>query len=61
MKNTAPALVARVGIGTKSASALPVAAGDNPERVHNERTFAHLCGIAPIDANGGSGNERGRY
>lgn len=32
---------------------LLVAAGDNPERLRNERTFAHLCGVAPIDASSG--------
>jgi transposase len=50
---TAPELVARVGIGVESASALLVAAGDNPERLRNEATFAHLCGVAPIDASSG--------
>jgi transposase len=57
--DTAPALVARLGIGTESASALLVAAGDNPERLRNERTFAHLCGVAPIDASSGK-HERHR-
>jgi transposase len=56
---TAPQLVSRVGIGTESASALLVAAGDNPERLANERTFAHLCGVAPIDASSGK-HERHR-
>jgi transposase len=50
---TAPALVARPGIGTECASALLVAAGDNPERLRNEATFAHLCGVAPLDASSG--------
>jgi transposase len=48
--NTASALVARPGIGTECASALLVAAGDNPGRLRNEATVAHLCGVAPIDA-----------
>jgi transposase len=56
---TAPALVARSGIGTECASALLVAAGDNPERLRNEATFAHLCGVAPIDASSGK-HERHR-
>ena len=47
---TAPALIARPGIGTETASALLVAAGDNPERLRTEATFAHLCGVAPLDA-----------
>jgi transposase len=50
---TAPALVARVGIGPDTASALLVAAGDNAERLHREATFAHLCGASPIDASSG--------
>ncbi len=50
---TAPDLLSRVGIGTDSASALLVAAGDNPERLGNEATFAHLCGASPIDASSG--------
>ena len=48
-----------LGIGTESASALLVAAGDNPERLRNEATFAHLCGVAPIDASSGK-HERHR-
>jgi transposase len=57
--DTAPALVARPGIGTECASALLVAAGDNPGRLRNERTFAHLCGTAPLDASSGK-HERHR-
>jgi transposase len=56
---TAPELVSRVGIGTESASALLVAAGDNPERLANERSFAPLCGVAPVDASSGK-HERHR-
>ena len=50
---TAPALVARLGIGAECASALLIAAGDNPDRLRNEPTFAHLCGAAPLDASSG--------
>ena len=57
---TAPALIARPGIGTECASALLVAAGDNPERLRNEATFAHLCGVAPIDASSGK-HQRHRF
>ena len=57
--DTAPELVARVGIGVESASALLVAAGDNPGRLRNEATFAHLCGVAPVDASSGK-HERHR-
>jgi len=50
---TAPALVSAVGIGTDTAAALLVAAGDNPDRLRSEAAFAHLCGASPIDASSG--------
>ena len=59
VKETAPELVATLGIGTDAASALLVAAGDNPERLRNEAAFAHLCGASPLDASSGK-NQRHR-
>ena len=56
---TAPELIAINGVGTDVATALLVAAGDNPERLRSEATFAHLCGVAPIDASSGK-HERHR-
>jgi transposase len=53
VNETAPRLVATLGIGTDAASTLLVAAGDNPERLRNEAAFAHLCGASPIDASSG--------
>ena len=50
---TAPALVTRPGLGTDTAGALLVAAGDNPERLRHEASFAHLCGVSPIEASSG--------
>jgi transposase len=50
---TAPNLVARHGVGTETAATLLVTAGDNPERLRSEASFAHLCGSAPIDASSG--------
>ena len=47
VKETAPELCAVDGVGTDVASALVVAAGDNPERLKNEATFAKLCGVSP--------------
>jgi transposase len=49
----APALVAVKGVGTQTAAALLIAAGDNPERLRSEGAFAHLCGVAPIPASSG--------
>jgi transposase len=50
---TAPNLLARHGVGTDVAGALLVAAGDNPSRLRNERAFAALCGVSPLDASSG--------
>ena len=50
---TAPALVACFGVGTDTAGALLVSAGDNPQRLRSEAAFAHHCGVAPIDASSG--------
>jgi transposase len=50
---TAPDLVALHGVGPDTAGALLVAAGDNPDRLRNEATFAHLCGASPLDASSG--------
>jgi transposase len=49
----APRLVAEQGINTLTAAALLVAAGDNPQRLRSEGSFAHLCGVAPLDASSG--------
>jgi transposase len=50
---TAPELVAQVGVGTDTAGALLVAAGENTGRLRTERSFARLCGAAPLDASSG--------
>jgi transposase len=59
VKETAPELVAALGIGTVAASALLVAAGDNPDRLRSEAAFAHLCGASPLEASSGK-NQRHR-
>lgn len=41
------------GVGFDVAGQLLVTAGDNPDRIHNEAAFAHLCGVAPIPASSG--------
>jgi transposase len=30
-----------------------VAASDNPERLHSEAAWAHLCGVSPLQASSG--------
>jgi transposase len=49
----APQLIARRGVGTDTAGAILVAAGDNPDRLRTEATFARLCGVSPLDASSG--------
>jgi transposase len=50
---TAPELMARFGVGPDTAASLLVAAGDNPERLHSEAAWAHLCGVSPVPADSG--------
>ena len=50
---TAPELLAVYGVGIDTAAALLVAAGDNPERLHSEAAWAHLCGVSPLEASSG--------
>jgi transposase len=49
----APTLVALPGVGIDTAGQLLVTAGDNPQRLRSEASFAHLCGTAPIPASSG--------
>ena len=48
-----PALRAAKGIGTDTASILLITAGDNPQRLHSEASFAALCGASPVEASSG--------
>jgi len=41
------------GVGIDTTATLLVTAGDNPERLRSEATWAHLCGVAPIQASSG--------
>ncbi len=49
----APELVSLPGIGTDNAATLLIVAGDNPQRLGSEASFASLCGVAPIEASSG--------
>jgi len=57
---TAPELLACHGVGVDTAAILLVAAGDNSERIRNEAAWAHLCGVAPLEANTGKQHRRHR-
>jgi transposase len=49
----APNLVARNSIGHVGAAQLLLTAGDNPERLRSEASFAALCGVSPVPASSG--------
>jgi transposase len=49
----APNLVARNSIGHTGAAQLLLTAGDNPERLRSEASFASLCGVSPVPASSG--------
>jgi transposase len=50
---TAPGLLGVHGVGVDTAATLLVTAGDNPQRLRSEAAWAHLCGVAPIEASSG--------
>ncbi len=52
-EQVAPALTNLKGVRPDVASTLLLAAGDNPERLVNERSFASLCGASPVQASSG--------
>jgi transposase len=57
---TAPGLLGPHGVGVDTAAILCVAAGDNPQRVRSEAAWAHLCGVAPLEATSGKITRRHR-
>ncbi|MFD9948948.1 IS110 family transposase [Nonomuraea sp. NPDC059023] len=48
-----PQLLDCYGVGPDTAAALLIVAGDNPERLASEASFAALCGVSPIEASSG--------
>ena len=56
---TAPNLLALTGVGSTIAAMLLATAGENPRRMRNEASFAHMTGVAPLPT--GSGLTSGRH
>ena len=54
----APQLLERQGVGPDSAAALLIAAGDNPQRLRRESSYAALCGVSPVEASSGNTQRR---
>jgi transposase len=53
-----PKLLERKGIGPDCAAELLIAAGDNPDRLSTEGSFAALCGTSPVEASSGNTSRR---
>jgi transposase len=53
IRSHAPSMLALYGVGPEVAGALLVVAGDNPERLRSEASFAALCGVTPLPASSG--------
>lgn len=51
--DSAPVLRSRFGVGSDSAAALLIAAGDNPGRLRSDSSFSMLCGSSPLPASSG--------
>ncbi len=51
-------LLACHGVGYETAGALLCTAGDNPDRLATESSFASLCGTAPVPVSTGNSNRR---
>lgn len=59
-QEAAPQLLNRPGVGAQVAAQLLVTAGDNPDRLGSEASFAHLTGVAPVPASSGKRQHRHR-
>ncbi|HAS10988.1 MAG TPA: IS110 family transposase [Acidimicrobiaceae bacterium] len=53
LRELVPSVLAERGVGIDVAAKLVIAAGENPERLRNEASFAALCGSSPVDASSG--------
>jgi transposase len=58
VRATAPKLLDVFGVGHDSAAILLIAAGDNPERLTGEASFAALCGVSPVESSSGKTQRR---
>lgn len=56
LDEVASALIAVHGVGYETAGQLLVTAGDNPDRLRHEKSFAALCGSSPVQASSGRTN-----
>lgn len=53
LRDLVPTVLAERGVGIDVAAKLVIAAGENPERLKSEASWAALCGSSPVDASSG--------
>jgi transposase len=53
LQRLVPSLLNERGVGIDVAAKLVIAAGENPERLRTEASFAALCGSSPVEASSG--------
>ncbi|MFF4249510.1 IS110 family transposase [Streptomyces sp. NPDC001822] len=58
VKASRPELLELVGVGPDSAAVLLITAGDNPDRLTDEASFAALCGVSPVEQSSGKTQRR---
>lgn len=56
VRSSRPQLLELVGVGP--AAVLLIAAGDNPDRLMDEASFAALCGVSPVEQSSGKTQRR---
>ncbi|UQA97455.1 IS110 family transposase [Streptomyces halobius] len=58
VRSCRPQMLDLVGVGPDSAAVLLIAAGDNPDRITDEASFAALCGVSPVEQSSGKTQRR---
>ncbi|MFK0224106.1 IS110 family transposase [Streptomyces vinaceus] len=58
VRTSRPQMLQLVGVGPDSAAVLLIAAGDNPDRLTDEASFAALCGVSPVEQSSGKTRRR---
>lgn len=58
VRSCRPQMLDLVGVGPDSAAVLLITAGDNPDRITDEASFAALCGVSPVEQSSGKTQRR---
>ncbi|MGW8955527.1 IS110 family transposase [Streptomyces sp. NPDC055709] len=58
VRSSQPQMLDLIGVGPDSAAVLLIAAGDNPDRIIDEASFAALCGVSPVEQSSGKTQRR---